>query len=94
MLLRFGFDVGPQVIRFQQKRDVVGVLEVRFADDPRLAVRTALVVSWTEAVEAEHSQTAPREMVRGSAAEAADSQYDRVEYFRHVAPFVRSLKRS
>ncbi len=94
LLLRFGFEVRPQVVGSQQQRHIVGVLEVCLANDPRFAVRAALIVSRAEAVEAKHSQTAPREVIRRSAAEAADSQHDYIEHVCHASPFVTEKDRS
>ena len=68
----------PQAIAFQQQRHVVGMLEVRLPDDPRLPVRAAAVVRRGEAVDPQHAQPAARKLPQRRAAHAAGAQHDRV----------------
>jgi len=74
-----GLEVAPQSVGPLQERHVVGVLEVREPDEPRLAVRAALVVGDGKAVEAEHTLAARCEVTGGSTADAAEANDDNVE---------------
>ena len=74
-----GFEVAPQLVGPLQERHVVGVFEVGEPDEPRLAVRAALVVGDGKAVEAEHTLAARCEVTGGSTADAAEANDDNVE---------------
>ena len=56
------FELSPKLIGAKQKGNVVGVLKIGLPYDPRLAVRTALVVARWESVQGKHTRTAPSEM--------------------------------
>ena len=53
LLAGLALEVGPQLVRAAEERDVAGVLGVDQADHPRQPVVRALVVRGAEAVEAE-----------------------------------------
>ena len=78
LLAGFGFQLAPQLVRAAKERDVVGVLEVREADDPRQPVRRALLVEQVETLEPEHALPAAGEVVERSAPHSADSHDDDV----------------
>ena len=70
--------LAPQLVGAAQQRHVVDVLVVGEPDDPRDAVRRALLVRNVEPLEAEHSPAAARQVVERGAAHAADADDDRV----------------
>ena len=73
-----GLELAPELVRPAQKRHVVGMLEVRQADDPREAMRRAVLVQQVEALEAEDALPAPREMVERRAPHPPDPDDDHV----------------
>jgi len=71
-------ELAPELVRASQERHVVGMLEVREADDPRQPVRRAVLVQEVEALEAEHALPAARKVVERRAPHAADADDDHV----------------
>ena len=61
------------------ERHVVGMFEVRLADQPRLTMRATPVVRQAELLDAQHARPASREVIERGAADAADSQHDGVK---------------
>ena len=78
LLACLGLELAPQLVRAAEERHVVGVLEVREADDPRQPVRGALLVEEVEALEPEHALAAAGEVVERSAPHTADPDDDDV----------------
>ena len=78
LLAGFGLELAPQLVRAAKERHVVGVLEVREADDPRQPVRRALLVEQVEPLEPEDALAAAGEVVERSAPHSADSDDDDV----------------
>src|SRR5205085_3758389 len=72
------FQVVPPLEGAVQQRDVVGMLEIRLADDARLAVRAAAVVHQAELLQAEHAPAAAGQLEQRRTAHAADAEHDRV----------------
>src|SRR5665213_453694 len=72
------FQVSPALIRPQYKRNIIGMFVVSFADDARMAVRTALVVAERELLQTEYAPAAPRQLERRGRPHAADADYDHV----------------
>ena len=75
-LARDNFQLAPQLVGPQQQRHVVGVLEIRLPDDPRLAVRAAPVVAPCKPVDPQHPRPPPRQVIRGRAPHAARAEDD------------------
>jgi hypothetical protein len=63
----------PELVRTPDERDVHRMLEIRFPDDARRAVRGALIVRRDKPVDADDALTPPREMVKRGAAHGAES---------------------
>jgi hypothetical protein len=82
----------PQLVGAQQQRDVVGVLEVRLADDARPAVAGPAVVGGPVAVEPEDAQAARREVVGGGGAHAAEADDGDVVGGGHVRALLSVLR--
>ena len=78
LLARLGLELAPELVRAPQQRHVVGMLEVREADDPREPVRRAVLVQEVEALEPEHALPAAGEVVERRAPHPADSDDDDV----------------
>ena len=74
----FAFELAPQFVGAEQKRDVGGILEIGLADDARLAVAGALVVRGSELLETEDFQAASGEMIDSGTAHAAEAENDDV----------------
>ena len=72
------FQVVPALVGPQHERDVIGMFVVGFADDARVAVRTALVVAERELLQAEYAPAAPRQLERRRRPHAADAENDHV----------------
>src|SRR5262249_10184586 len=68
----------PQVVSALEERHIVGVLVVRLANHPRLAMRAAAIMSRREAVDPEHTQPAAGEMEQGGRPDAAGPEDDHV----------------
>jgi hypothetical protein len=77
-LARAALDLAPQLVGPAQQHHVGRVLVVGHADDPRLAVRRALVVRHVVALEAEDALPAARQVVGRRAPHAAHADDDRV----------------
>ena len=78
LLAGLGLELAPQLVRTAKERHVVGVLEVREADDPREPMRRAVLVEQVETLEPEHALAAPGEVVERRAPHSADSDDDDV----------------
>jgi trigger factor len=78
LLARLRLELAPELVRAPRERDVVGMLEVREADDPREPVRRAVLVQEVELLEPEHAPAPTREVVEGGAPHATDSDHDDV----------------
>ena len=55
------------------------MLEIGLADEAGATMRAAPVVTRWKAVDPQNAEPAPRQLVEGRAAHAADSQHDHVE---------------
>ena len=73
-----GLELAPQLVGSPEQRHVVGVLEVGEPDDPRQAVRRAVLVEQVEALEPEDALSAPGEVIERGASHPADSDHDDV----------------
>ncbi len=71
-------EVVPVRIRPLQQRHVVRVLEIRFADQTRVAAARSLVVRDAIAFQAEHRGTASRELIERGRSHRAESDDDHV----------------
>lgn len=78
-LLDFGLEFAPEVIAAMEKRDVVGVEEVGFADDAGVAVGAALVVAGREGVDAGDAQALGGQVAEGGGTHGTDAGDDDVE---------------
>ena len=78
LLARLGLELAPELVRAAEERHVVGMLEVREADDPGEPVRGAALVKQVEALESEDAPAATREVVERCAPHPADSDDDDV----------------
>ena len=74
----FSFQLVPQLEGAQQQRYVRRVLVVGETDDARDAVRRAHGVRDVEALQPQRAQAAPRQVIAGGGAHAADADDDRV----------------
>src|ERR1051326_4440251 len=72
------FEILPQFVSAFEQRHIAGMLEVGEADEPRLAVRAAVVVSGGKAINAEHALPTARQVIKSRAADAAGSEHDAV----------------
>ena len=73
LLARLGLEFPPELVRAPEERDVVRVLEVREADDPRQPVRRAVLVRDVEALETDDALPAASEVVERRAPHPADA---------------------
>ena len=71
-------ELAPELVGAAEQRDVVRVLVVGEADDPRLAVHRPALVDEAELLEPEHAAAAAREVVQRGAAHRPDAGDDRV----------------
>ena len=78
LLAGLALELAPELVRAPEQGHVVGVLEVREADDPGQAVGGALVVEDVEALEPEDALSAAGEVVERRASHPADSDDDDV----------------
>ena len=72
------FQLAPQPVTFLEQRHVVGVLEIRLADDAGLAVAAAAIVRRVKAVDADGPHAPPGQFVECRAAHAAGPEHDYV----------------
>ena len=61
-----------------QQRYIIGVLKIRFANNARLAVGTAAIMSAGKTIEAKDSKPSPRQMKRRGTANSASATHDYV----------------
>src|SRR5262245_3013109 len=59
------------------------MLEIRLADDPRLAVRAAAIMPDAELLNPQHLRPALREVIQGGAAHPAQADHDRIVRLTH-----------
>ena len=78
-LARPNLELAPEIVRAAQDRDIHRMLEVRFANDPAVAVRRSERVPWRPAIQAQHSAAAKREVARRRAPHRAEADNDCVE---------------
>ena len=78
LLARSLFEIGPQLIRTVQQRNVIRMLEISLTDDTRLAVRAAVGMSAGKPIEPENFGSALPQMKRRRAAYAACADNDDV----------------
>src|SRR6476659_1102652 len=78
LFIRLGFELAPQLVGSLEQRHVVGMLEVGEPDDPRQAVRRAMLMKQVEALESERALSAPGEVIERGASHPADSDHDDV----------------
>ena len=72
-------EVVPQFIRSMKQRDVVGMLEIRLADDPRFTMRTAAIVHKRKLVQSKHALTAMSQLQAGCRPHSTNADNNRVE---------------
>src|SRR5439155_11182105 len=77
--LTVSFELLPEVVRALHQRNVRRLLEVRLADDARLAVRRAQRMPGGVGVEAEDASAALREVEGRGAAHGAEANDDHIE---------------
>ncbi len=73
LLVRLGLELAPELVGAPEQRHVVGMLEVREADDPRQPVRRAVLVQEVEPLEPEHALPPAGEVVERRAPHPTDS---------------------
>ena len=70
------FELVPQLKRPLHQRDVVGVLVIRLANQPALAMRAATVVARSKAIEPQRAGAPPRQVKQRRAADAAAAEHN------------------
>ena len=78
LLTGLGLELPPQLVGAAQEGHVVGMLEVREADDPGQPVRRAVLVEDVEALQPEDAPAAASEVVERRAPHSPDPDDDDV----------------
>src|SRR5690349_11437543 len=73
------FQIVPALEGAAHQRDVIGMLIVGFANDARVAMRTAAIVAKRKLLESENAPAATRQFAGRRRTHAADANHDYIE---------------
>jgi hypothetical protein len=93
LLAALAFELAPQRPRAAEERDVVGVLVIGEANDPRESARRSESVSPREAIEAEDRRATRGEPVCGRAAVSSEPRDDDIDASRRIDGYALSVSR-
>ena len=84
----------PKPPGFDQQWDIIGMFEIGLADDPRLAMRTSLVVPRRKTIEDNGPGAAPGELTGSRGSHAAGTDHDHVAGFHRWASLLPAVPRA